>query len=62
MDEVIVVRQDEGTPLLHLQTVLDTWHCPPTMPLGGREILGTQPGLIGLLGLEGGMEEEREKL
>lgn len=50
MNEIIIVRQDEGAPLLHLQAVLTTGDWLTAMHLGGLEVLRTQPGLINHLG------------
>lgn len=50
VDEIVVVRQDEGAPLLHLQTVLTTGDSLTAVHLGGLEVLRTQPGLINHLG------------
>lgn len=50
VDEIVVVGQDEGTPLLHLQTVLTTGDSLTAVHLGGLEVLRTQPGLINHLG------------
>ena len=65
MNEIIIVRQDEGAPLLHLQAVLTTGDSLPAVHLGGLEVLRTQPGLINHLGGrqrgEGKGEKERER-
>lgn len=50
MNKVIIVRQDEGAPLLHLQAVLATGDSVAAVHLGGLEVLRTQPGLINHLG------------
>lgn len=50
MNEIIIVGQDEGAPLLHLQAVLTTGDSPRAVHLGGLEVLRTQPGLINHLG------------
>lgn len=50
MNEIIIVRQDEGAPLLHLQAILSTGDSLAALPLGGLEVLRTQPGLINHLG------------
>lgn len=46
VDEIVVVGKDEGTPLLHLQTVLATRDPLTAVHLGGLEVLRAQPGLI----------------
>ncbi len=65
MNEIIVVGQDEGAPLLHLQAVLTTGDFLTAVHLGGLEVLRTQPGLISHLGgrqrCEGRGETERER-
>lgn len=58
MNEIIVVGQDEGAPLLHLQAVLTTGDSLAAVHLGGLEVLRTQPGLINRLGEEA--ERRRE--
>lgn len=50
LDEIIVVRQDEGAPLLHLQAIVSAGDSLTALPLGGLEVLRTQPGLINHLG------------
>lgn len=50
MNEIIVVRQDKGAPLLHLQAVLATGDPFAAVHLGCVEVLRTQPGLIHHLG------------
>lgn len=50
MNEIIIVGQDEGAPLLHLQAVLTTGDSLTAVHLGGLEVLRTQPGLINHLG------------
>lgn len=50
MNEIIIVRQDKGAPLLHLQAVLATGDSLAAVHLGGLEVLRTQPGLIHRLG------------
>lgn len=50
MNEIIVVGQDKGAPLLHLQAVLTTGDSLAAVHLGGLEVLRTQPGLINHLG------------
>lgn len=50
MNEIIIVRQDEGAPLLHLQAILSAGDSLTAVPLGGLEVLRTQPGLINDLG------------
>lgn len=52
MNEIVIVRQDEGAPLLHLQAILSTGDSLTALPLGGLEVLRTQPGLINHLGGE----------
>lgn len=49
MDQVVVIGQDERTALLDLQAVLVARYPLLTGLLGGGEILGAQPGLIGRL-------------
>lgn len=39
MNEIIIVRQDEGAPLLHLQAVLTTGDWLTAVHLGGLEVL-----------------------
>lgn len=46
MNEIIVVGQDEGAPLLHLQAVVTTRDPLAAVNLGGLEVLRTQPLLI----------------
>lgn len=46
MNEIIIVGQDEGATLLHLQAVLTTGDSLAAVDLGGLEVLRTQPGLI----------------
>lgn len=46
LNEIIIVRQDEGAPLLHLQAILATGDSPSAVNLGGLEVLRTQPLLI----------------
>lgn len=50
MNEIIIVGQDKGAPLLHLQAVLTTRDSLTAVHLGGLEVLRTQPGLINHLG------------
>lgn len=50
MNEIIIVGQDEGAPLLHLQAILTTGDSLSAVHLGGLEVLRTQPGLINHLG------------
>lgn len=50
MNEIIIVGQDEGAPLLHLQAILTTGDSLTAVHLGGLEVLRTQPGLINHLG------------
>lgn len=50
MNEIIIVGQDEGAPLLHLQAILTTGDSLAAVHLGGLEVLRTQPGLINHLG------------
>lgn len=50
VNEIIIVGQDEGAPLLHLQAVLTTGDSLTAVQLGGLEVLRTQPGLINHLG------------
>lgn len=50
MNEIIIVGQDEGAPLLHLQAMLTTGDSLTAVHLGGLEVLRTQPGLINRLG------------
>lgn len=50
VNEIIIVRQDEGAPLLHLQAILSAGDSLTAVPLGGLEVLRTQPGLINHLG------------
>lgn len=50
MNEIIIVGQDEGAPLLHLKAVLTTGDSLAAVYLGGLEVLRTQPGLINHLG------------
>lgn len=50
MNEIIIVGQDEGAPLLHLQAVLMTGDSLAAVHLGGLEVLRTQPGLVNHLG------------
>lgn len=49
MNEIIIVRQDEGAPLLHLQAVVTTGDSLAAVNLGGLEVLRTQPLLINRL-------------
>lgn len=58
LDEIIIVRQDEGAPLLHLQAIVSAGDSLTALPLGGLEVLRTQPGLINHLG--GGDREKGE--
>lgn len=46
MNEIVIVGQDEGAPLLHLQAVLTAGDSLAAVHLGGLEVLRTQPGLI----------------
>lgn len=50
MNEIIIVGQDEGAPLLHLEAVLTTGDSLAAVYLGSLEVLRTQPGLINHLG------------
>lgn len=50
VNEIIIVGQDEGAPLLHLQAMLTTGDSLTAVHLGGLEVLRTQPGLINRLG------------
>lgn len=50
MNKIIIVGQDEGAPLLHLQAVLTTGDSLAAVHLGGLEVLRTQPRLINRLG------------
>lgn len=50
VNEIIIVRQDEGAPLLHLQAILSAGDSLTAVPLGGLEVPRTQPGLINHLG------------
>lgn len=50
VNEIIIVGQDKGAPLLHLQAVLTTGDSIAAVHLGGLEVLRTQPGLINHLG------------
>ena len=65
MNEIIIVGQDEGAPLLHLQAVLTTGDSLTAVHLGGLEVLRTQPGLINHLGgnkrCEGRGERETDR-
>lgn len=54
LNEIIIVRQDEGAPLLHLQAILATGDSLSAVNLGGLEVLRTQPLLINHL-------EERQR-
>lgn len=63
MNEIIIVGQDEGAPLLHLQAVVTTGDSLAAVNLGGLEVLRTQPLLINHLdetrrGEDRGDEEE----
>lgn len=58
VNEIIIVGQDEGAPLLHLQAVLTAGDSLAAVHLGGLEVLRTQPGLINHLG--GRQKGERE--
>lgn len=46
MNEIIIVGQDEGAPLLHLQAVVAAGDPLAAVDLGGLEVLRTQPLLI----------------
>lgn len=62
VDQVIVVGQDERAALLDLQAVLVARYLLLTGLLGGGEKLSTQPGLIGHLGREGRVAEDKTTL
>ena len=66
MNEIIIVGQDEGAPLLHLQAVVTAGDSLAAVNLGGLEVLRTQPLLINHLeeaqrGEDRGEEEEEEE-
>lgn len=68
MNEIIIVGQDEGAPLLDLQAVVTTGDSLAAVNLGGLEVLRTQPLLINHLdetrevGKVGGGREKHHKL
>lgn len=66
MNEIIIVGQDEGAPLLHLQAVVAAGDSLAAVNLGGLEVLRTQPLLINHLdetqrGEDRGEEEEEQE-
>lgn len=46
MNEIIIVRQDEGAPLLHLEAVLITADSISAVVLVDLEVLRAQPRLV----------------
>lgn len=53
VNEIVIVGQDKGAPLLHLQAVLTTGDSLSAVQLGGLEVLRTQPRLVRQLQVRG---------